>query len=199
MRWLVRGLATAWVLAGPTLARADEPRYAFEADASSLFARMTTSKDDRASRVSDANGGGGAAVAITFRSPHIVLPFIDVSYLPAYRSLRLVDLGATAGGAASTYATLAAYGLVGGLALDVGPMRAFAGIGASGIGVRVTTRSVTSSTMETDMGYLVGLKGFLLRRGPFRVGLEARASFVVEASLTLVAAGVTLGYDAVRF
>ena len=79
-------------------AHAEATNYAIELDASEFYTRMTTAKDDRATKVDDAIGGGGAALSLALRSPHVVTAFVDVSYMPAYRSLRLVDLGAAAGG-----------------------------------------------------------------------------------------------------
>lgn len=200
MRAAVGVIVVAGLLS-PHGAHADEPsppRHAVQLAASGLYARATTSKGDTSGVFSERNGGAAVALRVAYRSPYVVGAFADYGLFPLYRSDRHVDLG-SAGGRATTLASLSTTGLTFGVTADVWRLRASAGVGSFSVAVRSTTLGVTNRVSEGDIGYVLSLAGFPVRWRRLEIGVEARAIFVVEAELTAVCLGFTMGGDLFRW
>ena len=178
--------------------QAASPRHVLEVGMTGLFEKMTTSKGDRSGEVSSRSGGNAIGMAVTYRTPYFLSPFVDVSYYPLFESQRRVDLG-SAGGSAVAIGALSAIGFMGGGALDLWRLRLRAGVGTYAVMVRSSVLGATIHATESDMGYLLSAGGFLVRASRIQVGLEARAVFIVEADTTAVGIGVTITGDALRW
>lgn len=194
-------LAAALTLA-PAVAHAEgataAPRHAIEIGVTQLFAVTATSPGDTTGTVFTRRAGSAVGLSVVYRTPYFLSPFIDVTYYPLYERTRFVDLGA-AGGRATADGSLSAVGFIGGLALDLSRLRLRAGVGTYDVLVRSSVLGATSHAAESDMGYLVALDGYLFKAPRFRVGLEVRAAFIVEADVTSVGIGLTFSGDALRF
>ncbi len=191
-------VAACWL--GPLQANAEEPspHHAVQLAASGLYATTTSSKGDPSGLLSERNGGNAVALRIAYRSPYVVGGFIDYAFYPLYRSDRRVDLG-SAGGLATTRGSLSATGFTFGATADVWRLRAAGGVGLFNVVVRAATLGVNNRSSEGDIGYMLSLAGFPVRWRRFEVGVEARAVFVVEAELTTVSLGFTIGGDVFRW
>lgn len=196
-------LPLAVVLAfAPGVARADgaaEPkRHAIEIGVAELFEVTTTSPGSATGTVLTRRVGSAVAFSVTYRTPYFLSPFVDVTYYPLYDRTRFVDLG-DAGGRSTADGALSAVGFMGGVALDLLRLRLRAGVGTYDVLVRSSVLGSTIRSAESDMGYLVALDGYLFKTPRFRVGLEVRAAFIVEADVTSVGIGLTFSGDALRF
>ncbi len=176
----------------------DPPHHAVEVGVAGIFERMTTSAGNTAGTISSRRGGNAVALSITYRTRYFLAPFIDVAYYPLYASTRVADLG-SAGGPATAVGTLAAVGFIAGPALDFLRFRLRVGVGTYDVMVHSSVLGRTIHAAESDMGYLVALDGYVLETRRFRVGLEVRAAFVVEADVTALGVGLTFAGDAIQF
>jgi len=181
---------------GPTAPPA--PRHAIEVGVAELFEVTTTSPGSPAGALFTRRVGSAVALSITYRTPYFLSPFVDVGYYPLYQRTRVADLG-TAGGRALADGTLEAVGFIGGFALDLSRVRLRAGGGAFDVMVRSSVLGATIRTAESDMGYFLALDGYVFKAPRFRVGIEVRAAFIVEAAVTSVGIGFTFSGDAIRF
>jgi len=194
-------LAVALAFA-PAVARAEgttaAPRHAIEIGAAQLFAVTATSPGDASGTVFTRRAGSAVGLSVMYRTPYFLSPFIDVTYYPLYERTRSVDLG-DAGGRTTADGSLSAVGFIGGIALDLSRLRFRAGVGTYDVLVRSSVLGSASRAAESDMGYLVALDGYVFKAPRFRVGLEVRAAFIVEADVTSVGIGFTFSGDALRF
>ena len=198
-RWVAALSAGAFAALAPTIASAEEPRarYALEVDAFGGYDLMVQGRSTQAREIWSKNGGGAIAASLSFRTPW-VSPFVDVGYYPLYASQSRVDLGPSIGSVRST-GSLAAIGVLGGLGAEWWRLRLRLGIGLYDVDVRATVLGRTIAPRELDGGYLVALRGVVVRSRRVEVGLEARGGFVVEADTSFVSFGVTIAGDAVTF
>lgn len=197
---LVVVLASAtFALGAPSAAEAGDPpaRYALEVGAFGGYDVLLKGSSSPASEIWSRGGGGALAGSLSFRTPYVT-PFVDVGYYPLYASQARVDLGSRIGTVVST-GTLTTIGVLGGLGVDLWRLRLRVGIGLHDLHVRSTVLGQTISPRESDMGYLVGLRGTLLRGSRLEIGAEARAGFILEADTIVASLGLTLGGDALTF
>jgi hypothetical protein len=193
---LVLATAALGLLASP--ARADDrARHALEVDAFGGYDLMLRGNAGEGPTAWKRNGGGALAGSLAWRTPW-VSPFVDVGYYPIYASRTEVDLGPSLGTAAAT-GSLAAMGVLGGLGVEAWRLRLRAGIGAYDVLVRSTVLGRTITPRETDMGYLLALRGTFLRSARLEVGAEVRAGLIVEADTVFASFGLTIGGDALTF
>jgi hypothetical protein len=181
-------------------ARADEarlssPRHVLETSASiGLAHTLFPAHVDNA--LSTRPNGATLAVDVTYRTPYFLAPFLDLQFVPLYAA----DTRAVfATGPTRALDSAMAFGVVAGPSLDFGPLRARAGLGGYDLIVHSTVLGQTVHAAEFDFGYAFSLGGVLVRRGRFRMGVEARLVLIVDASFTAASIGTTIGYDALRF
>ena len=195
------GCLVAVTIAGETGA-AEPPgrtyRHVLEIDGYTGLERMVAPKPSHAGELSAHNGGMSVALGATYRTRYFLSPFIDVGYYPLYSSESNVDLG-NAGGRAHAVSSVFAWGVVAGPAFDFWRLRARAGIGADDVIVHASVLGQTARAAELDLGYAFSLGGFLLIRDRFRIGIEGRLVMIVDASMTALSIGTTIGWDPVRF
>ena len=191
-------LGVAAVVAA-SAADAEEARapYALEIGAFGGYDVLLQGKTSPAQETWARNGGGALAFSVSVRTPYVT-PFVDVGYYPLYASQARVDLGSGLGTVTST-GTLASVGVLGGLGVDVWRLRLRGGIGAYDVAVRGAVLGKALTTHEADMGYLLALRGAVVRGARLEVGLEARAGFIVEADCAFGSLGVVLSGDALTF
>jgi hypothetical protein len=194
----------AWALGAalalaPRLAAADDARarFALEVDAFGGYDVMVQGRSPLAREIWSRNGGGAIAGSLSFRTPW-VSPFVDVGYYPLYASQSRVELGPGLGALRAT-SSLAAMGVLGGLGVEWWRLRLRAGIGLYDVAVRSTVLGETIAPREVDGGYLVTLRGAVVRSRRVDVGLEVRGGFIVEADTSFLSFGVTIGGDAIAF
>lgn len=193
---IVAGIAIA---IAPRAAAAEEPRarHAIELDAFGGYDVMVQGRAPFARETWSHNGGGAIAGSLAWRTPW-VSPFVDVGFYPLYASQSRVDLGPGLGAVRAT-SSLAATGVIGGLGVEWWRLRLRAGIGFYDVAVRSTVLGETIAPRELDGGYLVSLRGAVLRSRRVDVALEARGGFIVEADTSFLSFGVSLGGDAIAF
>jgi hypothetical protein len=170
---------------------------AIEVDVSAAYSFLVSSRDSNGTALSRRNGGPGAAVSVSFRSPYFLSPFLDLSFHPLYASTDLFDLDAALGGPTVQRSSLLAFGLIAGAAFDYSLLRLRAGIGLSDVLLR--SRSGALRASEWDMTYFLSASGFVLKWGRVKFGLESRVGFIADARLSFVTIGLVAGGDAVRW
>ena len=184
-------------LAAPSAAEEARAPYALEVAAFGGYDVLLQGKTSPAQETWARSGGGALAFSVSFRTPYVT-PFVDVGYYPLYASQSRVDLGSGLGTVTST-GTLASVGVLGGLGVDVWRLRLRGGIGVYDVDVRGAVLGKALTTHEADMGYLLALRGAVVRGARLEVGLEARAGFIVEADCAFGSFGVVLSGDALTF
>jgi len=202
---LLRGSLSALLLVLTRDASADEPlprpRYAFEADLTLAYTKVVTAFD-KTRDISRQDRGLGLGLALLFRSPYFVSPFVDVSYVQMQRSQQWVDLGPYGGPAVAT-GSLRAWGVLVGPAFDFWHTRVKAGIGAYDVIVHASVFHDEIRPSELDLGYMFAVTYFPLLvptgKRDFKVGLEARLGLVTEAALNYVSFGATITEDAIAW
>jgi hypothetical protein len=196
MRALLGALA---IMACSNIALGEGPkRHAVELGVTGIVERATPPNGTFPGVISTRQGGGALAVSLAYRSPYLLTPFVDVAYYPLYERARVVDLGSL-GGRATASGSLVAVGFMGGLALDLFRIRVRVGVGTYDV---ITHSNVAASSIgaaESDFGYLFALDGTVLQTARFRLGLETRAAFVVEANVVALGMGLTMSGDLIRF
>lgn len=193
------GLALALLLslAAPGTASAEPAKRALEIDSFGGLLKRNglTVADDTSTR----NGGAALTLGVHYRTRYFLAPFLEGAYYSLAASDRVLDLGA---GPVLVLNRSWACGFVGGVALDVWRVRLRAGLGAYDLFVRTVTTGASaarSTVSELDFGYLAGASVYPIVRDRFRLGIEARVGLIVEAQVGFVAAGLTLGGDAISF
>lgn len=97
------------------------------------------------------------------------------------------------------YRSVSTIGSLGGASFSFWRLRVRGGVGTYSLHVSAHVLGDTLSTSELDMGYLLAVGGWVWQNDRFRIGAEARADFIVEASTTFATLGVTLAGDAVTW
>jgi hypothetical protein len=195
MRPVVVAVLIACTLLVPDSSRGAEPaRRALELDA--FGGALRSNVRSVPGSLSTRNGGVGLALVALYRSRYFLAPFAEVGYFSLAASDRVVDVGS---GPVSVLNRSWAFGFAGGVALDVWRLRFRAGLGFYDLVVRTVTPGARSTVSELDFGYLAGVTVYPLVRDRFRVGVEARAGFIVEAETGFLSLGATLGGDAITF
>ncbi len=190
--------ALAIVLAAGSASAAEKKPNAIELAAFGGYGWMLPIHVDRSHQLSAWNGGGALAGTILYRSRYFVSPFVDAGYFPLYRSRDAVDLG-SAGGAAVSVSSLAAWGFAAGVAADVWRLRLRAGLAFYDLFVHSRVLGSDIHPSELDGGYMFAIGGYIVRSERLQVGAEVRAGFIVEADTTFIALGSTVSGKAITW
>lgn len=143
-------------------------------------------------------GGFLLTAGVLYRTRYFLSPFVDAGFYQLYASRNRVDLGSL-GGVTDVNSTLNAVGFVSGFALDAWRLRFKGGVGLFDVIVRSEVLGDRLATSELDMGYVLGIGGHILQRDRVKIGLELRAVAIVEAGMGVLALGLSIDHDALRF
>lgn len=180
-------------LLGPRLARAEQRPIQVEASASFGFTRASSSTFGGDARTAVQNGGPSLTAHVAVRFRHPVMPFLEVGATPIFRSDDAVDLGAR-GGATTAYNHLSASWVIAGPEVPIGPVRAWAGLGAYRLAVRSTVLGTTATSSDVSLGYGFGARLDLLSRASLRVGVGARLLLLSEAEIVAYQGALFIGW-----
>jgi hypothetical protein len=179
----------------PALALETEKPYAIELDLFTGYNRLYLPRPARRGEVSRRDGGIAVGIGAVFRSRYFLSPFLDVHYHSLLRSTDQVDLGPALGGAMVANNSLSTLDAVAGAALDVWRIRVRGGVALAFVFVHSTINGVTLRSSERDMGYFLGIGGYLWQSKRFKVGIEARTMLILNANIGFVSLGVTAAGD----
>jgi hypothetical protein len=152
-------------------------------------------RPSRRGEVSKRDGGIALGLGVVLRSRYFLSPFIDVHYHSLLRSTDQVDLGAL-GGPSLANNSLSTLDAVAGAALDLWRIRVRGGVALAFVYVHSTINGDTLRSSERDMGYFLGIGGYLWKSKRFKVGIEARTMLILNANIGFVSLGATASGDA---
>ena len=143
------------------------------------------------------NGGPAIVVGVSLRTAYFLAPFLEGSWFSLYSDHQQKNVPGF--GVIAFDASMSALAVLGGASFSFWRLRARAGIGTYSLHVSAHVLGDTLSTSELDMGYLVALGGWVWQNDRLRIGAEARADFIVQASTTFATLGITVAGDAVTW
>jgi hypothetical protein len=190
--------ALALSLAAPAAGAETPPRRALELSASWGASRMLRPSQDQARELSARNGGLALGARLLLRTTEALSPLLDVGFTPLYRSDEVAPT-LPSSPPATVRSSLASSHVLAGLALGDGWLRPWLALGAYRLQVRSTLGGTTISPSVWTYGYGGGLDATLLRRGPIRVGLQARVLVLSEAETIAATLGAVISSDLVAW
>lgn len=194
----LRVAVCAAVALGSSAAVAEKPPpSALEAGAFLGYGRMLAPAVDHSHELSARNGGIAASAVVLYRSPHFLSPFLEIGYAQLYASQERIDTADL--GTLESDNHLSALSFAAGPALDVWRLRLRAGMGIYRVIVESAIAGVTITPAENDLGWLASAAAYPYQRPGLRIGLEARALLISEASTAVIALGVTASGDALTW
>jgi|GEM_PF-4630645 len=170
--------------------------YALEVNLFTGYNRLYLPTPAHRGEVSQRDGGVALGIGAAVRSKYFLSPFLDLNYHFLLRSTDQVDLGPALGGVTTANNFLSTVGIVGGVALDVWRIRVRGGVALDFVLVHSSMNGAILNSTERDMGYFLGLAGYVWRSKRFKVGIEARTTLILNANIGFVSLGITANGDA---
>jgi hypothetical protein len=185
--------------ARPAIAEEVDRQYTLELNLFTGYNRLYLPRPSRRGEVSERDGGFAFGIGAMVRPKYFLKPFLDFHYNSLLRSTDQVDLGPALGGATLASNSLSTLGAIAGAGLDVWRIRVRGGIALAFVWVRSTVNGVKLSSTERDMGYFLGVGGYVWQSKRFKVGIEARTMLILNANIGFVSLGATASGDAVSW